>query len=44
MLEVGEEIPAARVWMAPREQLTLDALADDGAVLIFFYLFDWSAT
>jgi len=30
--------------MGPRDDLTMDSLAEEGAVLVFFYLFDWSAT
>ena len=44
MLAAGDRIPAARVWMGPRDELTMESLADEGAVLVFFYLFDWSAT
>ena len=44
MLEVGDRIPAARVWTGPRDELTMESLTEEGAVLVFFYLFDWSAT
>ena len=44
MLEVGSPIPDATVWVAPREQVSLRELAEDGPVLLVFYLFDWSST
>lgn len=44
MLGAGDPIPPARVWMGPRDELTMDSLSEEGAVLVFFYLFDWSAT
>ena len=44
MLGVGERIPAATVWVGPREQHTIAEIVADGPVLLFFYLFDWSST
>jgi hypothetical protein len=44
VLAVGDRIPNARVWLGPREELTLEDLVDEGPVLLFFYLFDWSGT
>ena len=44
MLGVGDRIPDAHVWLAPRERVTLVDLAADGPVLFLFYLFDWSST
>ena len=44
MLEAGERIPEARVWLAPRESLSLHELVEEGPVLVLFYLFDWSGT
>ena len=44
MLAPGSRIPGARVWLAPRDELTLEQLVEDGPVLLFFYLFDWSGT
>ena len=44
MLEPGQTIPDAAVWRRPREPLSLHELADEGRFLVFFYLFDWSAT
>jgi peroxiredoxin len=44
VLEVGDRIPDAQVWLAPRESLALTELVEEGAVLVLFYLFDWSGT
>ena len=44
MLQPGDRIPEARVWLAPRESLTLDELVEAGPILVLFYLFDWSGT
>jgi len=44
MLEVGEQIPDAKVWMGPREHVSLRDLATEKPLLILFYLFDWSST
>jgi peroxiredoxin len=44
MLSTGDRIPDAKVWLAPRESLTLHDLVEEGAVLVLFYLFDWSGT
>ncbi|HYX76750.1 MAG TPA: hypothetical protein VE757_06195 [Gaiellaceae bacterium] len=44
MLAAGHRIPDAEVWLAPRERVSLRALAAEGPVLIVFYLFDWSST
>jgi peroxiredoxin len=44
MLEVGDQIPEARVHLAPGEETTIARLAADGPVLLVFYLFDWSST
>ena len=44
MLEVGNRVPAARVWTTPQESATLEELVSDGPVLLVFYLFDWSST
>jgi hypothetical protein len=35
VLEEGQPIPEAGVWLGPRERVT---------ALFFFYLFDWSST
>jgi hypothetical protein len=44
VLQVGDSIPEARVWLAPRESFALDELVEEGPVLLLFYLFDWSGT
>ena len=44
MLQVGERVPAARVWTSPQESTTVDELVAEGPVLLLFYLFDWSST
>jgi peroxiredoxin len=44
MLQVGEPIPDAQVWLAPREPVSLRELAAEKPLLLVFYLFDWSAT
>jgi hypothetical protein len=44
VLEEGDRLPEARVWLGPREQVALGEIVDDGPALFFFYLFDWSST
>jgi hypothetical protein len=44
VLAVGDRIPGARVWLGPRDEVSLRDLLDEGPVLLLFYLFDWSAT
>ena len=44
MLDVGDKVPAARVWTAPNERRTLAEIVAEGPALFVFYLFDWSAT
>jgi peroxiredoxin len=44
VLAVGDQIPDAQVWLAPREPISLRELVEEGPVLIVFYLFDWSGT
>ena len=44
MLKVGDALPSVRVQRAPGDEATLAELARDGAILLFFYLFDWSST
>jgi peroxiredoxin len=44
MLQVGDQVPDARVWMGPREPASLRELAAERPLLLLFYLFDWSAT
>jgi hypothetical protein len=45
VLAVGDKAPLdARVWTTPRESATLAELLHGGAILLLFYLFDWSST
>jgi hypothetical protein len=44
LIAAGERAPDARVWVTPRESVTLAELWDESAVLFLFYLFDWSST
>jgi peroxiredoxin len=44
MLSPGDRIPDARVWTTPNERASLTDIASEGAMLLLFYLFDWSAT
>jgi hypothetical protein len=44
VLQPGDTIPDATVWLAPRQGLLLREIADDGPFLLVFYLFDFSAT
>jgi hypothetical protein len=44
VLAEGQSIPEARVWLGPREQVSLAEIVEEGPALFFFYLFDWSAT
>ena len=44
MLEVGSQVPEARVQLAPGEETSIAKLVADGPVLLVFYLFDWSST
>ena len=45
MIEVGERVPDASVWLGPRERVRLSDVWPDGQLTLFlFYLFDWSST
>jgi peroxiredoxin len=44
MLSVGDGVPDATVWLSSREQARVSEIAEDGPILLFFYLFDWSST
>jgi peroxiredoxin len=44
VLEVGDRVPDATVWLSSREQARLSEIAEDGPILLFFYLFDFSST
>jgi hypothetical protein len=44
VLQTGDRIPEATVWVGPREQHTIAEMVEDGPVLLLFYLFDWTGT
>ncbi len=45
MIGLGERAPDVQVWLAPKEPVRLGDLAPAGeAMLLLFYLFDWSST
>jgi len=44
VLALGDRIPEATVWLAPREQTTTIALVEDAPALFLFFLFAWSST
>jgi hypothetical protein len=45
VIEVGEHVPDATVWLGPREEVRLSDVWQDGELtLLLFYLFDWSST
>ena len=44
MLAVGDQVPDVRVWMAPREEVSIRSLAAEKPLMLLFYLFDWSST
>lgn len=44
MLGAGDRVPDARVWTTPQESATVAEIAAEGAMLLLFYLFDWSST
>jgi hypothetical protein len=44
LIAAGERAPDARVWLTPHESVTLSELWDESALLLLFYLFDWSST
>ena len=44
MLAVGDPLPPASVWTAPRERRELSEFLADGPALFLFYLFDFSST
>jgi peroxiredoxin len=43
-LRPGDRVPDARVWTTPNESATIAEIAAQGAMLLLFYLFDWSST
>lgn len=44
MLAAGDRIPDALVWTTPQETATIAQIAENGPILLLFYLFDWSST
>jgi len=44
MLQPGDNVPDATVWMAPREPVICANLVAGRAALFFFFLFAWSST
>jgi hypothetical protein len=44
VLQVGDNVPSATVYLGPNEPLTMLELVEDGPKLLVFYLFDWSST
>jgi hypothetical protein len=44
VLQVGDSVPSATVYLGPNEPLTMLELVEDGPKLLVFYLFDWSST
>jgi hypothetical protein len=44
VLAVGDRVPEAAVWTAPRERQEMADLVADRPALFLFYLFDWSST
>ena len=44
MVAPGDRIPDATVWTTPNEKARLTEIAAEGAMLLLFYLFDWSST
>jgi glutaredoxin-dependent peroxiredoxin len=44
VLQVGDTLPAATVFLGPGQPVTLLELVEDGPKLIVFYPFDWSST
>lgn len=44
MLQAGDHVPEATVFLGPNEPVTMGELVEDGPKLLVFYLFDWSST
>ena len=44
MLQVGDSVPNATVFLGPGQPVTMKELVEDGPKLLVFYLFDWSST
>jgi hypothetical protein len=44
VLQVGDRVLEATVFLGPNEPVTMAELVEDGPKLLVFYLFDWSST
>jgi hypothetical protein len=44
VLQAGDIVPEATVYLGPNEPVTMAELVEDGPKLLVFYLFDWSST
>jgi len=44
VLALGDPVPEATVWLAPRERTTCRDLVAGGHGLFLFFLFAWSST
>jgi hypothetical protein len=44
VLEPGDQVPDATVWLAPREQTKIPELVSEAPALFVFFLFAWSST
>ena len=44
VLEIGDRVPDAHVWLTPRERVPVSDLTAEGPVLFLFYLVDWAST
>jgi hypothetical protein len=44
VLQAGDSVPEATVYLGPGEAVTMADLFEDGPKLLVFYLFDWSST
>jgi hypothetical protein len=44
MLQAGDRVRAASVWIVPHERHAIGDLLAEGRALFLFFLFDWSAT
>jgi len=44
VLQRGDRLPDATVFLGPNEPVSLHELLEDGPKLLVFYLFDWSST
>jgi len=44
MLQAGDTVPEATVFLGPGQALSIRELVEDGPKLLVFYPFDWSST